>query len=506
MANQIRIKRRAAGGGAGSPASLMNAELAFNEDDSKLYIGVGDNGAGVATSIITLGGPGAHVTLDTNQTISGDKVFSGVLNVSGTLQIGGATVSATAAEINYLSGVTSNVQDQVDAVTTDISQNRSAIGISDGDTDLGTFGGTGTTLSDNITVKAALEELETALEDGSGTVSADNGTAEYANGNLNINGGTGLTTTGDNSSTLTVSLDNTAVTPGTYNSAGSVRSFTVDQQGRLSAAGDVAIDITHDQVSDFDAGVQANRLDQLAAPTADVSLNNQKITGLATPTGDADAVTKGYVDGVAQGLDVKASCKLATSSNLSSLSGTSNGIDGQAISVGDRILVKDQTDASENGIYVVASGAWSRAADFDDSTSVTPGAFVFVEQGNTQADNGYVVVSNGSINVGTDDINFEQFSGAGQITAGNGLEKSGNTLYVGLASNKGIKFDVGSGSSLALDLSHSAIDGTLAVGDGGTGVSTLTGLVKGNGTSAFTAAVDGTDYLSPSATIDGGTF
>ncbi|MAH29317.1 MAG: hypothetical protein CL959_01370 [Euryarchaeota archaeon] len=483
----------------------MNAELAFNEDDSKLYIGVGDNGAGVATSIITLGGPGAHVTLDTNQTISGDKVFSGVLNVSGTLQIGGATVSATAAEINYLSGVTSNVQDQVDAVTTDISQNRSAIGISDGDTHLGTFGGTGTTLSDNITVKAALEELETALEDGSGTVSADSGTAEYANGNLNINGGTGLTTTGDNSSTLTVSLDNTTVTPGTYNAAGSVRSFTVDQQGRLSAAGDVAIDITHDQVSDFDAGVQANRLDQLAAPTADVSLNNQKITGLATPTGDADAVTKGYVDSIAQGLDVKPSVKLATTTNIT-LSGTSNGVDGQAISAGNRILVKNQTSAAENGIYVVQSGAWVRADDFDSTANITPGAFVFVEQGNTQADNGYVLVSDGAISVGVDDIEFEQFSGAGQITAGNGLEKSGNTLYVGLASNKGIKFDVGSGSSLALDLSHSAIDGTLAVGDGGTGVSTLTGLVKGNGVNAFSAAVDGTDYLSPSATIDGGTF
>ena len=427
MANQIRIKRRAAGGGAGAPSSLMNAELAFNEDDSKLYIGIGDNGAGIATSILTLGGPGAHVTLNTNQDVSGDKTFSGTLNVTGTLQIGGVAVTATAAEINHLSGVTSGVQSQINTITTDISQTQTAIGITQGDTDLGTFGGSGSTLTDGITVKAALEELEAAVEAGNSSLAGDSGTASGSS--ITIAGGTGLTTTGDNSSTITVDLDDTTVTAASYGAAGSVGTFTVDGQGRLTAAADVSISITHDQVSDFDTGVQSNRLDQMAAPTADVSLNGQKITGLADPVNAQDAVTKSYADALVTGLDVKDSVRVATTANIT-LSGTQT-VDGVSLLAGDRVLVKNQSTASQNGIYdVVNGGAWTRSSDADENAEVTSGLFAFVEEGTTNNNTGWVLATENPITVGTTALAFTQFSGTGETVAGAGLTKTGSTIDV----------------------------------------------------------------------------
>lgn len=177
-----------------------------------------------------------------------------------------------------------------------------------------------------------------------------------------------------------------------------------------------------------DARVRANRLDQLTAPTGDVSFNSQKITNLADPTADSDAATKSYVDAARSGLDVKASVRVATTADIT-LSGTQT-IDGVALSTGDRVLVKDQSPGSENGIYVVASGSWSRATDADSSAEVTAGMFTFVEQGTVNADRGYVLTTDGAITVGSTALTFTQFSGAGQITAGDGLAKSGDTLSV----------------------------------------------------------------------------
>lgn len=177
-------------------------------------------------------------------------------------------------------------------------------------------------------------------------------------------------------------------------------------------------------------GTDAIKLSELAVPDADVSLNSQKITSLGTPSSSTDAATKGYVDGVAEGLDVKASCRLATTANHG-LSGLAD-IDGLTPLNGDRILVKNQTTGSENGIYTAASGSWSRATDAAQSGEITAGTFVFVEQGDTHADSGWVVTTNGTITIGATDIVWTQFSGAGQITAGIALTKTGNTLDVDL--------------------------------------------------------------------------
>ena len=139
-----------------------------------------------------------------------------------------------------------------------------------------------------------------------------------------------------------------------------------------------------------------------------------------------------YADNVANGLDVKDSVRAASTANVTLATDVENGdtLDGVTLATGDRILLKDQSTASENGIYVVAaSGAPSRAADADQG-DLTGGAFFFVEEGTANADNGFVCTNNGTPTLGTDSIVFAQFSGAGSVTAGAGLTKTGNQLDV----------------------------------------------------------------------------
>jgi phage-related tail fiber protein len=324
----------------------------------------------------------------------------------------------TSVETKAASSTVNTISGKVDSLVT-------LSGLSANAENLGTF--TGSTISDNRTVKQALQDLETELEDGAGALAGDTGSADFAGGSVTVSGGTGLTTSAS-LNTLTVNLDSTAVGAGSYGAADTVPTYTVDAQGRLTAASDVSVSIVHTQVSDFDAGVQANRLDQMSVPTADISLNNNKITGLAEPTGDTDAATKGYVDANAQGLDVKQSVLVASTGPLT-LSGEQS-IDGVSVTAGARILVKDQSSGSENGIYDVASGAWSRSADADESSEVNAGVFVFVEEGATNADAGFVLTTDNPITIDTTPLSFTQFSGAGQVVAGDGLTKSGNQIDV----------------------------------------------------------------------------
>ena len=217
----------------------------------------------------------------------------------------------------------------------------------------------------------------------------------------------------------------------------------------------------HTLISDFDAGVRANRLDQMAVPTASVSLNSQTITNLADPVNTQDAATRGFVEATSQGLDVKDSCVAATTGNITISTALNNGdtLDGVTLSTNDRVLVKDQSTASENGIYVVGSSP-SRAADLAAGSDAA-GMFTFIEQGTVNADNGFVCTSNkGSAITGTNNLTFAQFSGAGQITTADGLQKSGNTISVDLKANGGLVIE---STEIALDLAASSITGTLPV-------------------------------------------
>jgi hypothetical protein len=167
--------------------------------------------------------------------------------------------------------------------------------------------------------------------------------------------------------------------------------------------------------------------------TGAIAMGTNKITGLGTPTDATDAATKAYVDSAAQGIDWKASVRAATTGNVTIASDLENGdtLDGVTLATGDRVLVKNQSTGSENGIYVVkASGAPDRSTDADTGAELTSNFAVFVEQGTTNADQGYVLTNDGAITVGTTALTFTQFTGLGQIVAGTGLDKTGNTLDI----------------------------------------------------------------------------
>ena len=260
--------------------------------------------------------------------------------------------------------------------------------------------------------------------------------------------------------------------------------------------------IAHTKISDFDAGVRTNTLAEMASPASNVSFNSQKITNLGDPTADADAANKGYVDGVAQGLDVKDSVVATTTANgtLSSAFANGQSIDGVTLQTGDRILIKNQSTASQNGIYnVQASGAPSRTTDMGTGSNAA-GAFVFVEQGTVNAENGFTCTSDtGSAVVGTNNLTFAQFSGAGQIIAGDGLDKSGNTLSVDLKANGGLVIE---STEIAVKLDASSITGTLAIGDGGTGATTATAALTALGLSNYAKTlIDDADAAAARTTL-----
>lgn len=344
-------------------------------------------------------------------------------------------------------------------------------------------------------------------KNGADTFTLDTSTYLTGNQSISVTGDV----TGSGTTAIALTLINTG-TEGTYTKV------TTDAQGRVTsgttlAASDIP-SLTAAKITDFSTAVQTSRLDQMAAPTAAVSLNSQRITGLADPQNAQDAATKAYVDSAAQGVVTKNSVRAATTANIT-LSGTQT-IDGVALVADDRVLVKNQSTANQNGIYIVAAGAWSRAADANTWNELIS-AYTFVEEGTLNADNGYLITVNAGGTLGVTDVTVAQFSGAGQITAGAGLTKTGNQLDVGGTANRitvsADSIDIASnyaGQNTITTLG-TVTTGTwnataIGVGYGGIGLtSAITGLLKGNG-SAYSAATAGTDYLDPNSTIDGGTF
>ena len=211
-------------------------------------------------------------------------------------------------------------------------------------------------------------------------------------------------------------------------------------------------------------------------------------------------VSKEYVDAVKVGLDFKDSVRVASTANVT-VSGPGTAIDGVTLSSGDRVLLKNQSSGSENGIYIFngSGSAMTRATDADSSTEVTAGMFVFVEEGTVNADNGFVLTTDGSITVGSTALTFTQFSGAGQIVAGDALTKSGNTLNVAVGNTIQTTSD-----ALNLKGITTTATGDLIIGAGGANGG-YTRLAKPGSNNAFlTMGTAGT--ASWTTEIDGGTF
>lgn len=441
MTNTIRIKRGVANSSA--PASLANAELAFNEITKTLYYGLGTGGAGgSASQVIPIGGEGAFVGLVGDQSIDGVKTFTQV--IVGSISGNAGTVT---------NGVYTNGSYSNPAWLTALAGSKIT-------GDIGGNAGTATKLATARTIAFTGDATASGTFDGSANYSQ-----AITLATVNSNVGSGFT------------------------------KVTVNAKGLVTEAGQAS-------------------LSDLAAPSADFDFGGFKITGVGTPTADSDAATKAYVDSVAQGLNIKASVRAATTANIT-LSGAQT-IDGVAVVAGDRVLVKNQSTTAENGIYVAASGAWARAADANVWSELVS-AFTFVEEGTVNHDTGWTCTVNQGGTIGTTAVTFTQFSGAGSYLAGNGISLTGSTFAVVAngstidVSSSGIKLSDTYAGQASIVTVGTIGTGTwqgsaIGIAYGGLGRTTLVaGLVKG-AAGAYGAAVAGTDYLDPNSTVDGGTF
>ena len=173
-----------------------------------------------------------------------------------------------------------------------------------------------------------------------------------------------------------------------------------------------------------------------------INAGSASIINVPAPVNPLDAVNKQYVDSISQGLAIKPPVIAMSSTNIGALTGIpSGGIDGVTIAAGNRVLLTGQTNQAQNGIWVVNSGAWTRPLDFNTGASAA-GAFTFVEEGTTYAEQGWVCTNDpGQDVVDTGNLAFVQFSGLGEVTVANGLTKTNNTIAVSLAASSGLKFD-----------------------------------------------------------------
>lgn len=204
-------------------------------------------------------------------------------------------------------------------------------------------------------------------------------------------------------------------------------------------------------ISDLATTVQAYRLDQFAAPTTTVNFNSQRLIGVADPVNATDGANKQYVDGVVASLSWKEEVVVATTAAGTLATSFANGqvVDGVTLATGNRILIKNQTTGSENGIYVVnATGAPTRATDSDTGAEVL-GTAVFVANGTSNGGTRWVCNNTGTITLNTTSLTFVQFSAGGTYTAGNGLVLSG------------VDFNVGAGTGIAVQADTVSIDTTV---------------------------------------------
>jgi len=456
MAQTIKIKRSTT---AAAPSSALGAgELAYSFNSDKLFIGpaTGSTNAiiGGATYVNLLDHTAGTLTASSAIIVDSDSKIDQLKTAN--LTIGANSITSSSGDVDIVAAA--NLDLDLTGGTIDLTSQATELSIIDNSgTSFVITEGANAYLTFDTTNSAEKITLGKKLEAGS---------VEIEGSAFDINGGSidgadigandaafNITSTGTiNFNSATVS-DLGSVTTVDIN-GGTIDGVTI---GGSSAGAITGTTITGTTLTDGTASITSGgisgitQLDvdnvRIDANTISTTNSNGNLTlspnGTGTvvvPSGYKDRsgfgatslVTKEYVDAVKVGLDVKDSVRVATTGSNIDLSSAPAAIDGVTLTSGDRVLVKDQSTASANGIYAYAGSgnAMTRATDFDADAEVTSGAFVFIEEGTANGDNGFVLTTDGSITVGTTNLAFAQFSGAGSITAGDALSKTGNTLDV----------------------------------------------------------------------------
>ena len=457
MATVIQIKRSSS---TSAPATLKLGELAYTYGTGtqanlgdRIFIGEGGvDGNGDANSISVIGGQYFTDMLDH---VAGTLTGSGALIVDSNLAIDTLNVGnslTTGGEIRFNEG-TNNGTNYIGLKSPNSVASSQTFNLPPGDGSAGQF--LKTDGSGNLDFETIFQNI--TLSDGSNTDTYN------TNETLTFAAGSGITTTvSDNQ----VQIDATNITNSNLSGTAGITNANLANPTTTLGSSVLTLGATTTTID----GLQSIVIDDITidgqtmsttASNKDIALSPHGTGTVTVPSGyedragfgDTSLANKMYVDQVAQGLDTKPSCKLATTANLTATynngtagvgatltnSGTQGTLtlDSTAANLNDRILVKDQTTASQNGIYVVsnvggASTNWvlTRATPEDQPAELTGGSFVFVEEGTLNANNGYTFTHTGAPTFGTTDLDVSQFSGAGQITAGAALTKSGNQLDV----------------------------------------------------------------------------
>ena len=294
-------------------------------------------------------------------------------------------------------------------------------------------GSTDNTNETTLTVTNPTADRTITLPDVTGTVVTTGDTGSVTNAML------AGSIANDKLSNSAITINGTSVSLGGTRtlgsddiSEGSTNKYFTDERAQDAIGNNVGNGLDYDDSSGaISVDPSEFALTSVGAPTGNLSLATYKITSLGTPTDATDAATKAYVDSVTEGLHIHEAAVAATTENVNLANALENGdvIDGITLATGNRVLVKNQSTASENGIYVVqASGQALRATDFDTATEVDSGDFIFVTSG-TYANTGWVQTLKPAT-IGTDALSFTQFSGAGTFTAGNGLTLDGTEFSI----------------------------------------------------------------------------
>ena len=528
MAQTIKIKRSTS---TAAPSSALGAgELAYSFNSDKLFIGDGS-----ANDII-----GGKLYVDLVDHTAGTLTASSAIIVDSNSKIDQLLVDNLSLNGNALTATTGDVV--LSGQNLDLDLSGGTIDTSTQATELSILDNSATALVVKSSTNDTYMSFVTTNSGEKITIGQmfDAGSVEVTGTNFDINGGNIDGTTIGASAAAAATVTNLTAS-GTINFNGA----TISNLGTITTAdinggtidgatigGSSAAAGTFTSVSDGTASLTGGAFTGLTQIVVDnltldgssmsttASNNNIDLTPHGTGTvtvpsgykdragfGTNSLATKEYVDAVKQGLDVKDSVRVASTANVAIADAAENGdtIDGVTLATGDRVLLKNQSTGSENGIYVVqASGAAVRASDFQTG-DVSSLAFVFVEEGTSNAQNGYILTNTGSITVGSTALTFTQFSGAGQITAGTALTKSGNTLNVGV-DDKTIQVN---SDALRLKGITQTVNGDILFGANGAdgGYSRLPlGTYDSTHSVGQILQVGSSNNITWSNTIDGGTF